>query len=213
MTSLAVLAGFLTVLGTVQACSTQAFGAGAAKVTASSKASRQSPSQDATMLTPQSGQSFNVLGSSPTLEDQAHADDPITGKPSAWQTLQYASPGFGRLKKGDGYLIDMGQNVKASSVEVGFAPGTATAQIYVSDTKSTQPGSNNWPQPGYSAVTQPAQVSGGVHLQHHQSQGRPVHHHLVHQPAERRQPGIYLQGHRQGDSLRLERDLVDRLVG
>src|ERR1700741_911975 len=35
MTSLAVLAGLLTVLGTVQACSTQAFGAGAAEVTVS----------------------------------------------------------------------------------------------------------------------------------------------------------------------------------
>ena len=113
------------------------------------------------MLTPQSGQSFNVLGPSPTQENQAHADDPITGKPPAWQTQQYASPDFGSLKKGDGYLIDMGQDVKASSVEVNFATtGTATAQIYVSDTKSTQPGSNNWPQPGYTAVTQSAQVSG-----------------------------------------------------
>src|ERR1700751_5741261 len=118
MTSLAVLAGFLTVLGTVQACSTQAFDAGAAKVTANSKASGPSPSQDATVLTPQSGQSFNVLGPSPTQENQAHADDPITGKPPAWQTQQYASPDFGSLKKGDGYLIDMGQDVKASSVEV-----------------------------------------------------------------------------------------------
>src|ERR1700747_2006330 len=108
MTSLAVLAAFLTVLGAVQACSTQAFGADAAKVTASSKASGPSPSQDATVLTPQSGQSFNVLGSSPTKEDQAHADDPINGKPPAWQTQQYASPKFGNLKKGDGYLIDMG---------------------------------------------------------------------------------------------------------
>jgi heparinase II/III-like protein len=35
MTSLTVLAGLLTVLGTVQACSTQAFGAGAAEVTVS----------------------------------------------------------------------------------------------------------------------------------------------------------------------------------
>jgi hypothetical protein len=65
MTSLAVLAGFLTVL---------------------------------------------VLGSSPTLEDQAHADDPINDKPPAWQTLQYASPDFGRLKNGDGHLTEMGQN-------------------------------------------------------------------------------------------------------
>jgi hypothetical protein len=161
MASLAVLAGFLTVLGAVQGCSTRAFGAGAAKVTAGSKASGPSPGRDAAVLTPQSGQSFNVLGPSPALEDQAHADDPVTGKPPAWQTLQYASPGFGRLKKGDGYLIDMGQDVTASSVEVDFATGgAATARIYVSDTKSTQPGSSTWPQPGYTAVTQPAQVSG-----------------------------------------------------
>jgi hypothetical protein len=54
----------------------------------------------------------------------------------------------------------MGQDVKASSVEVGFARGNATTRIYVSDTKSTQLGSNNWPQPGYSAVTPSEQVSG-----------------------------------------------------
>lgn len=125
-----------------------------------SKSPGQSPSQNATVLQPLSGQSFNRLGSSPTPEDPSAQDNPITGKQPAWQTQQYASPDFGKLKKGDGYLIDMGQDVKASSVEVSFTTGTpATAQIYVSDTTSTQPG-NTWPQPGYTEVTGPTQVSG-----------------------------------------------------
>jgi serine/threonine protein kinase len=125
----------------------------------SSSSSASSPSTSAAVLQPVGGQSFNVLGSSPTKEDQAHADDPINGKPPAWQTQQYASPDFGHLKKGDGYLIDMGKEVKATSVSVNFAtPGDATAQIYISNTTSTTPG-NTWPQPAYTAVTQPTQVS------------------------------------------------------
>jgi hypothetical protein len=126
----------------------------------SSSGSASSPSTSAAVLQPVGGQSFNVLGSSPSKEDQAHADDPISDKPPAWQTQQYASPDFGHLKKGDGYLIDMGKEVTATSVSVNFAtPGDATAQIYVSNTTSTTPG-NTWPQSAYTKVTQPMQVSG-----------------------------------------------------
>jgi hypothetical protein len=127
----------------------------------SGKASNSAPAPAAAVLNPVSAQSFNVLGSSPTPEDPADATNPLTGKSPAWHTQRYDGPNFANLKKGDGYLIDMGQDVTLSSVQVQFAtPGDATAQIYVSDTTSTQPGSNTWPQPGYTAVTQPAQVSG-----------------------------------------------------
>lgn len=124
----------------------------------SSPASSPGQSSAATVLTPADGESFNILGSGPEHPDDQN--NPITGSGPAWETSHYSSPNFGDLKKGDGYLIDMGKRVKASSVEVTFdTPGDATAQLYVSDTKSTTPGSA-WPQPGYSPVTSPAQVSG-----------------------------------------------------
>lgn len=132
---------------------------------ASGRSSGSSPgsghSGPVTVLQPKEGQSFNVLGSSATPEHPEDQDNPITGKSPDWQTQHYASSNFGDLKKGDGYLIDMGHDVKASSVEVTFdTPGAATAQLYVSDTNTTSQGSNTWPQPGYSQVTSPAQVSG-----------------------------------------------------
>ncbi|HEX6454052.1 MAG TPA: protein kinase family protein [Trebonia sp.] len=103
----------------------------------SSKSSGPSPSQNATLLKPQGGESFNVLGSSPTQEDQAHANDPINDTPPAWQTQQYASPDFGKLKNGDGYLIEMGQTVKVSSVEASFAQGSAQAGICIGNSTTT----------------------------------------------------------------------------
>jgi len=117
-------------------------------------------SGNVTVLQPKGGQSFNILGSSPTPEDPEDQNNPITGKTPAWQTQHYSSPDFGQLKKGDGYLIDMGHDVKASSVEVNLdTPGAAAAQLYVSDTTSTTPG-NNWPQPGFTPVTGQSQASG-----------------------------------------------------
>jgi eukaryotic-like serine/threonine-protein kinase len=89
------------------------------------------------VLNPQSGQSFNVLGSSPTPEDPSHANDPITNTPPAWQTQQYASPDFGKLKNGDGYLIEMGKTVKVSSVEAIFAQGSAQAGICIGNSTTT----------------------------------------------------------------------------
>lgn len=137
-------------------------GSQAGKQPSSSSANSSGQSGAATVLTPKDGESFNVLSSSgtPTPEHPEDADNPITGQQPTWDTQHYSSPNFGDLKKGDGYLIDMGKDVKASSVEVNFTtPGAATAQLYVSDTKSTTPG-NTWPQPGYTSVTSPAQVSG-----------------------------------------------------
>jgi serine/threonine protein kinase len=125
----------------------------------STGASTSAPAKVSTILKPASAQSFNILGQSPTIEDPQDVLNPLTGASPAWKTQQYQGPNFGGLKKGDGYLIDMGSTVKPSSVTVTFAtPGDATATLYVSNTNKSS-SNTTFPQSGFTAITKPAQVS------------------------------------------------------
>jgi len=105
----------------------------------SSSGSASSPAGPAAVLHPTGAKSFNILGQSPSPEDQADVNNPINGKSPAWQTQQYSSPGaqFGGLKNGDGYLIEMGNTVKVSSVEANFAQGSAQAGICIGNSTTT----------------------------------------------------------------------------
>jgi hypothetical protein len=88
----------------------------------------------AAVLKPTGVSTFNILGSpSGDTEDPTTADNAIDGNgKSAWATAYYfGTPAFGGLKTGTGLLINMGQEVKLSQVEVTFGPGVTKAEIYL----------------------------------------------------------------------------------
>jgi hypothetical protein len=129
----------------------------------SSTPSGSSSAASATVLTPQSAKSFNILGSSPSQEDTQDVNNPLTGKAPAWQTQQYASADFGQLKNGDGYLIEMSSAIKLRAVEADFAPDSAMARICVgnSDTTSTSGKDMSTPCPAGFTQAAPEQAISG----------------------------------------------------
>jgi hypothetical protein len=94
-----------------------------------------SPSAAAhTVLTPVGAEGFDALGlaSDPGDEDNAGAKFAIDGSPStAWHTQFYlGNPQLGGLKEGTGLLLDMGKQVRLSSVQITFGP-TAGANVAI----------------------------------------------------------------------------------
>lgn len=92
-----------------------------------------------TVLTPAGVSTFNIQGNPPGDTENPQTDrNAIDGDPNtAWSTSFYlGNPVFGGLKKGTGLLIDMGQQVKLSQVEVKFGPGTTTAQVYLGNSNA-----------------------------------------------------------------------------
>ena len=86
----------------------------------------------AVVLTPVSAHGFDPLSSNdPGDENDDQAAYAIDGNPSTcWQTQRYlGSPLLGGLKKGTGLILDMGGQVRLSSVTVTFgsAPGADVA--------------------------------------------------------------------------------------
>lgn len=86
------------------------------------------------MLTPVSAHGFDVYDT--TGQDHNENDDQapaaIDGSAhTAWHTLFYrGNPVFGGLKKGTGLILDMGRQIKLSSLEVRFGP-TAGADVQI----------------------------------------------------------------------------------
>jgi len=81
----------------------------------------------AVVLTPVSAHGFDALsspGHDPSDEDDRQAGYAIDGNPTtAWQTLYYdGNPVFGGLKTGSGLILDMGRQVRLTSVTVTFGP-------------------------------------------------------------------------------------------
>ena len=81
----------------------------------------------AVVLTPVSAHGFDALSSpvrDPSDEDDRLAGYAIDGNPTtAWQTLYYdGNPVFGGLKTGSGLILDMGRQVRLTSVTVTFGP-------------------------------------------------------------------------------------------
>ena len=77
---------------------------------------RPSASASVTVLTPRRARGFD--------ETSANAGFAIDGKPdTAWQTQFYLNnPVFGGLKTGSGLILDMGKQVRLSSVAIEFGP-------------------------------------------------------------------------------------------
>ena len=99
----------------------------------------------AMLLTPASAHGFDPLSSNdPGDENDDLAAYAIDGNPStAWQTQRYlGSPLLGGLKKGTGLILDMGGQVRLSSITVTFgsAPGADVA-IEIGDDNTLAPAS------------------------------------------------------------------------
>jgi hypothetical protein len=92
------------------------------------------------VLKPVGDSTFNIFGTPPgNTEDPATAGQAIDGSLStAWATSYYlGSPNFGGLKSGTGLLLDMGQSVKLSQVDVLFGSQCCTtAEIYIGNSNA-----------------------------------------------------------------------------
>jgi hypothetical protein len=90
------------------------------------------------ILTPASAQAFE--------DNPANANLAISNNPAAaWQTYQYfSSPYFGHLQQGSGLIIDMGRQVRLSSLRVTFesSPG-ADVQIKIGNPSNPSPPAND----------------------------------------------------------------------
>ena len=101
-----------------------------------SATAQPSTSQSAVILAPRRARGFD--------ETSAHAGLAIDSKPNtAWQTQFYlGNPVFGGLKTGSGLILDMGKQVKLSSVTVEFGPTSgADVAIEVGNDGSRTPAS------------------------------------------------------------------------
>ena len=126
----------------------------------SGPASSATASGAGSVLKPVSDTTFNIFGNpagdteNPTTKGAA-IDGSLS---SAWSTSYYFDhPNFGGLKPGTGLLLDMGQQVRLSQVDVLFGTtGDTTAQIYLgnSDAMSKSALSN------FTGVSPAASVSG-----------------------------------------------------
>jgi hypothetical protein len=66
-----------------------------------------------------------------------HLSSVIDGKPGGtWETQSYADAGFGRLSKGLGVLLDMGESVKIANVKIHSPVSGGTLQVRVGDSQS-----------------------------------------------------------------------------
>jgi serine/threonine protein kinase len=94
-----------------------------------------------TVLKPVSDSTFNIYGVPPgNTENESTAPEAIDNNLSTvWSTSYYFNhPNFGGLKPGTGLLIDMGEEVRLSQVEVLFsATGTTTASVYLGNNPAT----------------------------------------------------------------------------
>jgi hypothetical protein len=112
------------------------------------------------VLKPVGDSTFNIFGSPPgNTEDPATAGQAIDGSLStAWATSYYlGSPNFGGLKSGTGLLLDMGQQVKLSQVDVLFGSQCCTtAEIYIGNSNAMTPTALN----NFTKVSPSATASG-----------------------------------------------------
>jgi serine/threonine protein kinase len=95
------------------------------------------PSPGASLLTPVGASGFDAErtpAQDPGNEDSVEAPNVLKDNGQGWDTQWYASPEFGGLKTGTGFILDMGgiDNLGSVAVTFGKVPG-ATVQIKVGD--------------------------------------------------------------------------------
>jgi serine/threonine protein kinase len=107
-----------------------------------------SATSQATVISPKGASGFDALNPNgdPQDENSSQAANVLDGNPAGWSTQEYdggtsgPNPTFGNLKAGTGFILNMGQPVRVSSVTVTFgsAPG-ADVQIRVGDSGTRSP--------------------------------------------------------------------------
>jgi hypothetical protein len=151
------------------------------------------PAVTSTVLRPAGANSFNIFGTNGDDEDAADAPKAIDGNPSTfWHTNFYLNyPKFGNLKPGTGLILDMGQQVRLSQVEVQF--GTVcctTAEIYLGNSNAMSPSALN----NFNLVAPSATVSGDhIYKTSSQATGRYVLIWLTSLPQQQDAPANHYQ--------------------
>ncbi len=101
--------------------------------------SSASPSGSVAVITPQSASGFDALNPTGDAgnENSGQASNVLTGSPQGWSTQFYDTAEFGQLKKGTGFILNLGSPVQVSSVTVQFGsePG-ANVQIKLGDSNT-----------------------------------------------------------------------------
>ncbi len=103
------------------------------------------PQSRVRVIQPVQASGFDALNPSndPGDENSIQAANVLDGNPAGWSTQQYiGSPFFGNLKKGTGFILDLGRRVHVTSVTVTFGsvPG-ADVQIRLGDSGTRSPAS------------------------------------------------------------------------
>jgi hypothetical protein len=113
-----------------------------------------------TVLKPLSAHGFDAYNLSDTSDENTQfAENAIDGNPTGWFTQFYFSPLFGDLKPGTGLMLDMGKQVRLSSVTIKFGqiPG-ADVEIKIGNSSVRAPATVT----GMTTVAQADDV-GGTH--------------------------------------------------
>ena len=114
---------------------------------ATSPPSRPAASSPAggTTITPKSASGFDALNPSDAGDENSNlAGNVLDGNPQGWNTQYYDSAHFGNLKKGTGFILNLGTAARVSSVTVTFGtePG-ANVQLKMGSSDARSPANLN----------------------------------------------------------------------
>jgi len=102
--------------------------------------SASAPAHPAATITPESARGFDALNPADSGDENSYqAGNVLDGNPEGWSTQYYDSAHFGNLKAGTGFILNLGQQARVSSVTVTFgAASGAIAELRVgnSDVRS-----------------------------------------------------------------------------
>jgi serine/threonine protein kinase len=110
--------------------------------TGSSSSSGSSPSASASVITPVSASGFDALNPTGDAgnENSNQASNVLTGNAQGWSTQFYDSAELGGLKKGTGFILDLGSSVQLRSVTVQFGTQQgADVELKVGDSEARSP--------------------------------------------------------------------------
>jgi hypothetical protein len=159
----AVAAGAWAIVNSLGSNSKNNNQAGSSGPTSSGKGSTSTTGPGATVLSPLTAKSFDILGNGPSPETTGLLDPIKNPSGQPWSTQTYADADFGKLKNGDGYLVEMGRPIKLTQLQVDFASSPAMAGICIGNqTTSTTSGVNmTGPCPeGFTSVAPQRAING-----------------------------------------------------
>ncbi len=109
-------------------------------------------------ITPQSASGFDALNPADTGDENSNqAANVLDGNPQGWSTQYYDSPRFGSLKSGTGFILNLGEPAKVSSITVQFGSAAgAIAELRVGNSE-VRSGANLYSMP---IAAGPSSVAG-----------------------------------------------------